>query len=76
MQATTAAESGVRAPRLQAGLYTTAIDTVVEETDDTSATITRAEVINNRVGGWAYRIPKYKFDTMSRRKDDLLQAAE
>ena len=62
--------------RLQAGLYTTAINTVVEDADDTSATITRAEVINKRVGGWAYRIPKYKFDAMSKRKDDLLQAAE
>jgi hypothetical protein len=25
------------------------------------------------VSGWAYRIPKYKFDSMSKRMGDLLQ---
>jgi hypothetical protein len=33
----------------------------------------RAAEINTRVSGWAYRIPKYKFDSMSKRMGDLLQ---
>jgi hypothetical protein len=27
------------------------------------------------VSGWAYRIPKYKYDSMSKRMEDLLQQA-
>jgi hypothetical protein len=33
----------------------------------------RASDINARVSGWAYRIPQYKYDSMSKRMDDLLQ---
>jgi hypothetical protein len=36
----------------------------------------RASEINGRVSGWAYRIPQYKYDTMSKRMDDLLQSEE
>lgn len=37
---------------------------------------TRARAINQRVGGWAYRIPQYKFDAMNKRMEDLLQAPD
>ena len=60
--------------RLQAILYTTAVGGSVEAAGDTSATGTRAEVINQRVRGWAYRIPGYTFNSMTRSKDDLLQS--
>lgn len=35
----------------------------------------RATEINRRAAGWAYRIPKYKYDSMCKRMEDLLQAA-
>ena len=60
--------------RLQAGMYTTAIGGSVEAVGDTSGTVTRAEAINQRVRGWAYRIPGYTFNSMTRSKDDLLQS--
>ena len=71
--------------RLQAGLYQTALDSAVQEpdtaADDASAEAAsgpdaaeRARVINGRVDGWAYRIPKYKFDAMNKRMEDLLKA--
>ena len=62
--------------RLQAGLYTTAVESSVEAVDDTSETAARAEAINKRVTGWAYRIPKYTFDSMTRGIDDLLQSEQ
>ena len=61
--------------RLQAGLYTTAVESSIEEVDDAGKTSERAESINQRVTGWAYRIPSYTFDSMTRRSDDLLQPA-
>ena len=60
--------------RLQAGLYTTAVESSIEAVDDASETSARAEAINSRVMGWAYRIPEYTFNSMTRRKDDLLQS--
>ena len=47
-------------------------------TDDTTTDdpAERAREINERVGGWAYRIPQYKSDSMNKRMEDLLQAAE
>ena len=36
----------------------------------------QAESINQRVTGWAYRIPLYKFDAMNKRMDDVLLALE
>jgi len=62
--------------RLQAGIYTTAVENGLEMAGDDEAASARAETINDRVRGWAYRIPKYKFDSMSKRKSDLLQPAE
>ena len=61
--------------RLHAGLYTTAVESSIEEVDDAGKTSERAESINKRVTGWAYRIPSYTFDSMTRRNDDLLQPA-
>jgi hypothetical protein len=36
----------------------------------------RVNQINDRVNTWAYQIPKHKFDTMTRRMDDMLKAEE
>ena len=64
--------------RLQAGLYQTAVESGVAAAEDGAAEETgaRAEGINQRVSGWAYRIPKYKFDGMTRRMEDLLKAPD
>lgn len=35
-----------------------------------------ADSINERVNGWAYRIPLYKYDAMNKRMDDVLGAVE
>lgn len=59
--------------RLEAGIYQTAVDNAVEEGTGAAAAAERAATINDRVRGWAYRIPKYKFDGMTKRMDDLLQ---
>jgi hypothetical protein len=61
--------------RLQSGLYTTAVGSAVDSggSDETAA---RAKAINERVSGWAYRLPPYKFKSMNKRMDDLLQAVE
>lgn len=56
--------------RLQAGVYQTAIDSAAESDP---AAAGRAAEINARVTGWAYRIPKYKYDSMSKRMADLLR---
>jgi hypothetical protein len=60
--------------RLQAGLYRTAVDSGVTPPQDGDETVQRADTINRRVGGWAYRIPKYKFDAMTKHMADLLRA--
>lgn len=44
--------------------------------DEPPAADARAREINQRVGGWAYRIPQYKFDSMNKRMEDLLLAAD
>jgi hypothetical protein len=62
--------------RLHAGLYTTALGSGVEGNGDNAETAARADVINNRVAGWAYRIPDYKFNAMNKRMADLVQAVE
>jgi hypothetical protein len=61
--------------RLQAGLYQTAVESGVEAGQETDETGERAAEINQRVSGWAYRIPKYKYDGMTKRMEDLLAAA-
>jgi hypothetical protein len=62
--------------RLQATLYNTAVDSAVKPDADSDATRDRAREINERVEGWAYRIPKYKFDNLTKRMDDLLKQRE
>jgi hypothetical protein len=72
--------------RLQAIAYPAAGDAAGKEgsaaqdagTTDTSATAEleqRVEDINLRVSGWAYSIPEYKAQLMTKRKEDLLAAA-
>lgn len=58
--------------RLEAGVYTTSMDPTKESVDAPEATA-RASEINDRVSGWAYQIPGYRFETMTQRMDDLLQ---
>jgi hypothetical protein len=59
--------------RVEAGTYTTGLGSGVEPEDDPEQ---RADAINQRVRGWAYRIPKYKFDAMIKRMEDMLKAPE
>ena len=61
---------------LEAGLYTTALGEGAESVDDDGETRVRAEVINERVKGWAYRIPLYKFNAINIQKEDLLSPTE
>ncbi|MBT8059716.1 MAG: DUF4340 domain-containing protein, partial [Gammaproteobacteria bacterium] len=62
--------------RLQAGTYTTAVERIAEQEAEAADPAERAAEINDRVAGWAYRIPKYKFDSMTKRMDDLLKEVE
>lgn len=62
--------------RLNAGVYTTAVESVSDRESEESETYARAKEINGRVAGWAYRIPAYSFDTMTRQIDDLLLPVE
>jgi hypothetical protein len=62
--------------RLNSSLYQTAVESSVESAEEPSDTARRAAEINSRVQGWAYRIPKHKFDSMTRRQKDLLQVIE
>lgn len=61
--------------RLESGLYTTAVDSAVDSGDGDDTAV-RAEAINERVSGWAYRLPPYKFNSMNKRMEDLLKKAE
>jgi hypothetical protein len=60
--------------RLEAGVYTTALDGASDE-EDAALTTGRAQEVNRRVRGWAYRIPKSRFDTMTTAMDGLLEPA-
>ncbi|MGD2127676.1 MAG: DUF4340 domain-containing protein [Lysobacterales bacterium] len=62
--------------KLKAELYTTAVDSGIDPDADSETTADRARKINARVDGWAYRIPKYKFDTLNKRMEDLLKQPE
>ena len=62
--------------RLAGGLYHTALESGVEQAEDISGARDRAGEINLRTGGWAYRIPTYKFDSMTKRMDDLLKSPD
>jgi hypothetical protein len=57
---------------LEAGVYTTALG---QETGAGLAAeaAERAAALNDRVSGWAYRIPGRLFDTMNKRMADLVQ---
>lgn len=44
--------------------------------DGTEAAGTRAAAINERVGGWQYKLQDYKKDLLTRRWDDILKAEE
>lgn len=81
-----AAEPAEHWIRLEAGLYQTALDSAVEppasgdaagEAQDNRGDAVdpteRAKDINRRVSGWAYRVPKYKYDAMAKHMEDLLQ---
>lgn len=61
--------------RLQAGAWTTAIEEGVDE-EAAAATAERADALNRRVSGWAYRIPKYKYDAMVKHMADLVREVE
>ena len=65
----------VRWIRLRAGLYTTGLESGVEDAG-TAETTARADEINSRVSGWAYRIADYRFNAMDKRMEDLVQAIE
>ena len=62
--------------RLQAGLYQTAVESGVVPPDSEDETNARAREVNRRVEGWAYGIPKFKYDGMTKRLEDLLKASE
>lgn len=49
----------------------TATDTATD-----ADTQTEAEAIAQRVSGWRYRIPSFKYDQITRRMEDLLKAAD
>jgi hypothetical protein len=62
--------------RLQSSVYTTAVGSGVDDEADRETVSERAATINQKVSGRAYRIPKYKYDSMVKRMDDLVQAVE
>ena len=62
--------------RLEATVYTTAIRTDMEAPEGSVDTTERAQAINSRVAGWAYRIPARSSGLMNKRRDDLLQPVE
>ena len=61
--------------RIEAGVYATAVDKDIETEGGEDAS-GRAQSINERVSGWAYRIPEYKYGAMTKRMDDLLREVE
>lgn len=66
--------------RLSSGVYKTGVGTGVESGPDGAAgglsSADRAAQINQRVQGWAYRVPRYKYDAMVKRMGDLVQSQE
>jgi hypothetical protein len=62
--------------RISAGVYTTALEPGADPAGSAEATVARAEALNRSMNGWAYRIPKYKYDAMVKRLEDLLQPLE
>ena len=62
--------------KLEAQVFTTGVGGVSDGESTGEDTLDRAEMINQRVRGWAYRIPQYKYNAMNRRMQDLLQAED
>jgi hypothetical protein len=48
----------------------------VTETDASLELAERVKRINQRVTGWAYRIPQHKSEVLTKRMDDLIKALE
>jgi hypothetical protein len=61
--------------RIAAGTRTTAVEDGVDEAA-AAATAERAAAINARAFGWAYRVPKYTFESMTKRMEDLVRETE
>jgi hypothetical protein len=61
--------------RIEAGTRTTAVEDGMDE-EAAAATAERAAAINARASGWAYRVPQYKFESMSKRMEDLVRETE
>ena len=61
---------------LEAQLYTTGVGAGTEGDTTEADTRDRADAINDRVRGWAYRIPQFKYNAMNRRMEDLLKAED
>lgn len=55
--------------RLEAGLYTTGLS----GPNESGPAAERARALNEKASGWAYRIPQFRFDDMTRRMDDLVR---
>lgn len=51
-------------------------DAAAQDDGEAADPAAEAETLNARLGGWRYRIPSYKYDQLTRRMDDLLQAQE
>jgi hypothetical protein len=60
--------------RLQAELYSPADGSQVNQAQQASETATRAEQLNNRTKGWAYQIPGYRVEPMTRHMENLLKS--
>ena len=57
-------------------MFQTAVQSAVTAPEDGGETNERAAAVNERVSGWAYRIPKYKYDAMTKRMEDLLKETD
>ena len=51
-----------------------AVPQIPAQTETTGDASTEASELNARLDGWRFRIPGYKFQQLTRRMDDLLQA--
>ena len=62
--------------RLDCSVYTTAVGSGVDNESGSDTVSERAAEANRKAAGWAYRVPKYKYDSMVKRMDDLVQPIE
>ena len=61
--------------RVEAGTRTTAVEDGLDE-EAAAATNERAAAINERASGWAYRVPLFQYESMTKRMDDLVRETE